>query len=145
MYRVGCRVFRTRDAGRVRIQMTGFFADLATRVDLNTRHPIRDTSTMLLRTVRMTFRPDQVEEFLEGIFYPSAPRIREFPGCRHLELWRDARYPNILTTFSRWDDAEALERYREGELFRSTWARTTPMFAAPPVAHSQTVETEAGG
>lgn len=95
---------------------------------------------MLLRTVRMTFMPDRVDAFLGEIFLPSAPLIRAFSGCRHLELWRDTRYPNILTTFSQWDDSEALERYRESELFRSTWARTTPMFAAPPVAHSQTVQ-----
>ena len=99
---------------------------------------------MLLRTVRMTFRPEVVDAFLDEVFRPSAPRIRAFPGCRHLELWRDARYPNILTTFSQWDDVEALDHYRESELFRSTWARTTPMFAAPPVAHSQTVENEVG-
>jgi quinol monooxygenase YgiN len=98
---------------------------------------------MLLRTVRMTFRPERVEQFMDEIFYPSAPLIRAFPGCRHLELWRDARFPNILTTFSRWDDPESLEAYRASELFRSTWARTTPLFAASPVAHSQTLISEA--
>ena len=94
---------------------------------------------MILRTVRMTFRPDAVEEFLSDVFDPSAPRIRAFPGCRHLELWRDARFPNILTTFSHWDDEAALEAYRASDLFRSTWKRTTPLFAAPAVAHSHGV------
>jgi len=100
---------------------------------------------MLLRTVRMTFRPDRLDEFLDGVFRPSAPHIRAFPGCRHLALWRDARFPNVLTTFSHWESPEALERYRTSELFRSTWARTTPLFAAAPEAHSQyEVETIAG-
>jgi quinol monooxygenase YgiN len=92
---------------------------------------------VLIRTVRMTFRPDRVEDFLEGVFRPSAPRIRAFPGCRHLALWRDERFPNVLTTYSLWDDAGALAAYRASELFRSTWARTTPLFAAAPAAHSQ--------
>lgn len=96
---------------------------------------------MLLRTVRMTFDPGRLADFL-GVFAEARPRIAAAPGCRHLELWRDARFPNVLTTFSRWDDAEALEAYRRSDLFRETWARTTPMFAAPPVAHSQRVVGE---
>ncbi len=83
----------------------------------------------------MTFRPDALEAFL-AIFDASSPQIRAFPGCRHLELWQDARFPNLLTTYSHWDDADALERYRRSDLFRETWARTKPLFAAPPRAHS---------
>lgn len=91
---------------------------------------------MLIRTVRMTFRPDRREAFL-ALFRASAPKIRAAPGCRHLALWEDARYPNILSTYSLWDNADALDRYRRSALFRETWAQTKPLFAAPPVAHSQ--------
>ena len=91
---------------------------------------------MLLRTVRMTFRPDRLADFL-SLFREARPRIAAAPGCRHLELWQDDRFPNVLTTFSRWDDADALDAYRQSALFRETWARTTPLFADAPVAHSQ--------
>ena len=91
---------------------------------------------MLLRTVRMTFAPDRLAAFLD-LFEAARPRIAAAPGCQHLELWQDARYPNVLTTFSRWDSADALDAYRQSELFRTTWAQTKPMFAAPPVARSQ--------
>lgn len=84
----------------------------------------------------MTFRPEALEAFLE-LFDASAPQIRAFPGCRHLELWQDGRYPNILTTFSQWDDADALDGYRHSSLFKTTWAKTKPLFAAPPRAFSQ--------
>ena len=97
---------------------------------------------MLLRTVRMTFRPDRLDAFL-ALFAEARPRIRAAPGCRHLELWQDTRFPNVVTTYSEWDDAEALDAYRHSDLFRSTWARTTPLFAAAPVAHSQTRADEA--
>jgi quinol monooxygenase YgiN len=90
----------------------------------------------LLRTVRMTFRPDRLDEFL-ALFAETRGRIRSAPGCRHLELWRDERFPNVLTTFSRWDGPEALDAYRHSALFRETWARTVPLFAAAPAAHSQ--------
>lgn len=91
----------------------------------------------------MTFRPEALEAFLE-IFDASAPQIRAFPGCHHLELWQDTRYPNILTTFSRWDDEAALDRYRHSDLFKTTWAKTKPLFAAPPRAFSQHVLRQIG-
>lgn len=93
---------------------------------------------MLLRTVRMTFAPARLGDFL-ALFAEVRDRIAAAPGCQHLELWQDARYPNVLSTFSRWDDADALDAYRQSDLFKTTWAQTKPMFAAPPVAHSQRV------
>ena len=91
---------------------------------------------MLIRTVRMTFAPAHVDRFL-ALFEAARPKIRQRPGCEHLALWRDARYPNVFTTHSLWRDAEALEAYRHSDLFRETWAQTKPLFAAPPEARSQ--------
>ena len=93
---------------------------------------------MLVRIVRMTFAPDTVEAFLDR-FDDAAPRIRAFPGCRHLELWRDADAPAVCTTYSHWTGAEALDTYRNSDLFRSTWSTVKPLFAAAPRAHSYTV------
>jgi len=93
---------------------------------------------VLIRLVRMTFHPDTLDDFLE-IFDASAPQIRAFPGCHHLELWQDDRYRNILTTYSHWSDADALNRYRHSDLFKQTWAKTKPLFAASPRAWSQQV------
>lgn len=90
---------------------------------------------MLIRTVRLTFAPAHVTSFLD-LFRVARPRILAREGCRHLELWQDARYPNVFTTYSLWTGPDALEAYRESDLFRETWARTKPMFAAPPVAQS---------
>lgn len=93
---------------------------------------------MLIRTVRMTFRPNRLEEF-RGLFDDTSPQIRAFPGCSMLELWEDVRFPNILSTYSHWESEEALANYRRSELFETTWAKTKPLFAAPPVANSQQV------
>lgn len=89
----------------------------------------------LRRIVRMTFRPDAVEAFVT-IFEAAAPHIRAFPGCHHLELWRDADDATVFTTFSYWADANALNAYRHSNLFRTTWANTKPLFAAKPKAWS---------
>lgn len=84
----------------------------------------------------MTFRPDRLDAF-HALFREAQPKIAAAPGCQHLELWADARFDNVLTTYSWWDDAGALDAYRHSDLFRETWARTTPLFAAAPVARSQ--------
>ncbi len=93
---------------------------------------------MLIRIVRMTFAPDAVDKFFAR-FDETAPQIRAFPGCHHLELWRDADAPTVFSTHSRWESEEALERYRHSNLFRSTWADVKPLFDARAEAHSYTI------
>lgn len=99
---------------------------------------------MLVRHVRMTFHPGDIDTFL-AIFDESAPRIKAFPGCSHLELLQEHTFPNVLTTVSHWDDDEALQRYRSSNLFRGAWARTRPLFASPPEARSYRVLRTGGG
>ena len=83
----------------------------------------------------MTFAPEQVPAFL-ALFRASEARIRQQPGCLHLELWQDATQPHIYCTFSRWASAEALDNYRRSELFGEVWPATKRLFAAAPVAFS---------
>lgn len=84
---------------------------------------------MIKRIVKMTFQHDAVQIFLNDVFAPTRERIRAFPGCRHLELLRQAGRPEVLFTLSVWDDPEALEAYRKSELFQTTWAKTKALFA----------------
>ncbi|NBC01373.1 MAG: antibiotic biosynthesis monooxygenase [Bacteroidetes bacterium] len=93
---------------------------------------------MLVRLVRLTLAPQHRDRFL-ALFDEAAPKIRTVDGCQHLELWEDARFPNVLTTYSLWRNAAALDAYRTSTLFQTTWAKTKPLFAAPPQAFSHTV------
>lgn len=90
----------------------------------------------------MTFKPDRLSDFRD-VFVDSAPKIRAFEGCRHLELWRDADDSAVRTTHSHWTDAHALAQYRQSSLFASTWSTVKPMFAARPAAHSYVVARSA--
>ncbi|MCY7350713.1 MAG: antibiotic biosynthesis monooxygenase [Cytophagaceae bacterium] len=90
---------------------------------------------MLIRIVRMTFRPEAVDPFL-AVFNASKNRIRAFPGCSHLELFRDLDQPHSFCTYSYWKNAEALEAYRNSELFKTTWAKTKILFAEKAMAFS---------
>ena len=90
---------------------------------------------MLIRIVRMTFRDDKVEEFLKN-FETSKGSIRNFPGCHHLELWRDHNKKNIFMTYSWWESEEALDKYRDSELFKTVWNLTKSFFLEKPQAFS---------
>ena len=91
---------------------------------------------MLIRIVRMTFQADEVPTFLE-IFDQSKANIRAFEGCLHLELLQDWDKENIFMTYSHWENAEALEKYRQSDLFQTTWAKTKILFSDKPIAFSQ--------
>lgn len=93
---------------------------------------------MLIRIVRLTLDPAHGDAFYAH-FESVAPRIRQFDGCEHLELWTDATYPNVVITHSHWIDDDALQAYRASELFRSAWATVKPLFAARPQAFSAEV------
>lgn len=90
---------------------------------------------MIKRIVKMTFRENAVPDFL-AIFEESKTKIRRFEGCRHLELLRGIDEPNVLFTLSFWEDSQALERYRQSELFKTTWKKTKALFAAKADAWS---------
>lgn len=93
---------------------------------------------MIVRIVRMTFAPNRVDQFLET-FDEVAPQIRAAPGCQHLELWRDLDTPHVLTTYSHWDSQDALDDYRNSELFTTTWSTVKTLFDERPRAQSYTV------
>lgn len=90
---------------------------------------------MLIRIVRMHFTEAGVEEFLE-IFGAHKVAIRNFPGCSHLQLLRDAEDPNCYTTLSHWDKPESLEAYRKSELFGKVWGRVKTLFSERSQAFS---------
>ncbi|MCF1750612.1 MULTISPECIES: putative quinol monooxygenase [Mariniradius] len=90
---------------------------------------------MILRVVRMTFQQDRVNDFLQN-FKSNKEKIRNFPGCRYLELWQDEHHKNIFITYSHWESEEALNQYRDSELFKTVWGYTKTLFAAKPMAFS---------
>lgn len=99
---------------------------------------------MIKRIVKLTFKRDKTADFL-AIFDSSKDQIRAFPGCRHLELWREEGDPSVFFTYSYWEDEAALEQYRHSTLFRTTWKRTKALFADRPAAWSVRLVEEVEG
>ncbi len=90
---------------------------------------------MIIRIVRMTFKPEEVDAFLE-LFDNSKSQIRHFEGCHHLELLKDANDARIFSTYSKWENEDALNAYRHSELFGLVWPATKSKFAEKPIAFS---------
>ena len=83
----------------------------------------------------MHFTETGVGEFHE-IFDTHKMAIRNFEGCTHLELLKDADHHLIYTTLSHWKDPESLERYRNSPLFSAVWGRVRRLFAERTQAFS---------
>jgi heme oxygenase (mycobilin-producing) len=90
---------------------------------------------MITRIVRMHFTEAGVDEFLQ-IFDANKLAIRNFPGCTHLQLLKDAEDPLVFTTLSHWNSEADLEAYRKSELFGSVWGRVKTLFSERTQAFS---------
>lgn len=82
---------------------------------------------MIIRIVKMNFKPEKVSEFLQ-IFNESKQLIRNMPGCTHLELLNDVKEKNIFFTYSFWESENDLNNYRNSEIFASVWTKTKALF-----------------
>ena len=90
---------------------------------------------MIIRIVKMTLNPTMIDSFKEN-FTQNMDKIRNFEGCKHLELLQDDNDSTILMTYSYWDSHESLENYRHSPLFKSVWAIVKPMFTEKTQAWS---------
>ncbi len=83
---------------------------------------------MIIRFVKMRFRPEHTREF-EQVFARTRAGIVGFDGCRQVDLFTDSADPNSYFTVSHWDSEDHLNRYRSSEFFRETWSRIKPTFS----------------
>ena len=90
---------------------------------------------MFVRIVKMTFDAHKTDQFLEN-FNENKDKIRNFEGCRLLELYRDKNTPTIFFSYSYWDSEKDLNNYRNSELFKTVWAKTKVLFSDKPEAWS---------
>lgn len=82
---------------------------------------------MITRLVKMTFVPEKSQDF-RMFFDQIKHKIAGFDGCQQLQLLNDKHLPNVFFTYSIWKDENALENYRNSDLFAETWKKTKSMF-----------------
>ena len=90
---------------------------------------------MLVRIVKLSFDPKHIPEFL-AIFKENKIAIRNSPGCRLLELYRDKEDTDVFFTYSYWETSQDLENYRNSSLFKGVWSETKILFNKKPEAWS---------
>jgi quinol monooxygenase YgiN len=90
---------------------------------------------MIVRIVKMVFLPEHVPAFVQ-LFDERKETIRNFKGCRHLELWRESGKEDVYFTYSHWENEHALDHYRFSAFFKETWGLTKALFAQKAEAWS---------
>lgn len=90
---------------------------------------------MITRIVKMTFKKAKIDDFKEFTRLIEH-RIRNFPGCEHLDFYQDIHKRNVFFTYSRWESEEDLNNYRSSDFFKDTWTKTRTWFADKPEAWS---------
>lgn len=92
-------------------------------------------SKEILRIVRLTFHPENVDHFIT-IFDESKNLIAAFEGCIEVKLKKDHDSTHIFYTVSKWKSIDDLNNYRKSALFEKTWAKTKKLFSDKPQAFS---------
>ncbi len=82
---------------------------------------------MITRIVKLHFKEECVTDFFE-IFNALKYNVVNFPGCIQLKVFQDHMKPNIVFTYSVWEDSMALENYRISKTFIDLWGQIKPMF-----------------
>jgi hypothetical protein len=90
---------------------------------------------MLVRIVKMSFDKSKIDLFLKN-FHKNKQLIKNFEGCKLLELNQDINNPSIFFTYSYWKSEEHLNAYKNSDLFKQVWAKTKIYFNERPEAWS---------
>lgn len=98
---------------------------------------------MLTRIVKLTFQEDKIDDFLR-FFNTINTRVSTFENCYGMRLLQDLNHPNIVFTYSNWKNEDALNNYRDSELFQGVWSTIKPWFGAKAEAWSVSTYFEDG-
>ncbi len=88
---------------------------------------------MITRIVKLHFQEDKIADFL-AFFETIKHNVNTFEGCQGMKLLRDKNTPEIVMTYSHWNNEQALENYRLSETFGEIWPKIKPWFAEKPEA-----------
>ena len=93
---------------------------------------------MLVRIVKLTLKEESLEIFFEE-FNKNKMKIVNFPGCQGMRLLQDVTQKNIIMTYSHWNHEQALNSYRESDVFSTLWSNIKPHFTQRPEAWSHEI------
>jgi quinol monooxygenase YgiN len=89
----------------------------------------------MIRIVKLTFKPEHIQEFFDFI-EPYRAKINSVEGCHGVQILQGIENPSQIFTYSNWDREESLEAYRNSELFQHVWSIVKVWFGDKPEAWS---------
>jgi len=98
---------------------------------------------MVTRIVKLTFQADRIADFM-AFFDTIDTQVSRFEGCNGMRLLRDIHHPEVVFTYSYWNSEDALNNYRDSDLFGTVWPTIKPWFAAKPEAWTVSTHFEDG-
>lgn len=93
---------------------------------------------MITRIVKLTFKEDKIADFI-AFFDTINTRVSRFENCYGMRLMQEKGNPHVVFTYSAWESEEALNNYRDSEMFGIVWSTIKPWFGAR--AEAWTVQT----
>ena len=93
---------------------------------------------MITRIVKLHFKAEKKDEFLQ-LFNQTKLNVSNFEGCLGMQLLQDIKDPNLFFTYSQWEREEALQNYRQSDLFKTLWKSIKPLFEIPAEAWSTAI------
>ena len=90
---------------------------------------------MITRLVKLEFSELFIEDFKQ-LFTQVNIQIASFEDCMGVNLLQHETDKNVFFTISKWKNADALENYRQSDLFKRTWAQVKPHFVKKAEAWS---------
>ena len=85
------------------------------------------------RIVKLTFQEEKINEFI-AFFDTINTKVSRFEGCYGMKLLQDIHKKNVVFTYSFWESEDALNHYRDSDLFGSVWPTIKPWFGDKPEA-----------
>lgn len=80
---------------------------------------------MIVRIVKMKFAEEKVNDF-KSLFWETRSGILQFDGCKDVKLMQSETDPQIIATYSLWENSASLDKYRFSEFFKNTWKTIKP-------------------
>jgi quinol monooxygenase YgiN len=93
---------------------------------------------MITRIVKLTFQEERIADFI-SFFDTINTRVSTFENCHGMRLMQEKGREHVVFTYSLWESEDALNKYRDSELFQGVWSTIKPWFAER--AEAWTVET----
>ena len=90
---------------------------------------------MIKRIVKLSIENNKKQDFID-LFTHNQRLISSFEGCYSVELIQDINQKNIFFTLSVWKNENALNNYRNSNLFNGIWSKTKTFFNDKPEAWS---------